>query len=64
MKTYFFICAFALCLIGCKNNSLDNWKGKYIFEERALEANAGYAMVMSWNLELDSISSEKLYGKL
>jgi len=46
----------SLTISGCSNshnsNNLDNWVGNYHYEETPVEANAGYAMVMDWNLTI------------
>lgn len=40
-------------LISCKSSStLQVWEGNYEYEEEPVEANAGYSMVMVWNLEV------------
>jgi hypothetical protein len=44
-----------LTLCKCSNHnstSIENWVGEYGFEETAVEANAGYSMVMDWSLSI------------
>ena len=53
LLTFSFI---SLTISGCSNshnsNDLDNWAGNYHYEETPVDANAGYAMVMDWNLSI------------
>ena len=48
---------FGLTFIGCfyndKPTNLDNWTGRYDYEEEPIEANAGYYMVMEWTLAIN-----------
>ena len=48
---------FCLTFIGSFNNekpgNLDNWTGHYNYEEKPVKANAGYYMVMKWDLSIE-----------
>jgi hypothetical protein len=44
----------ALFFNNCSNSkNLDGWIGKYIYEEETIKANAGYNMVMGWELSIE-----------
>ncbi|MDR6300778.1 DUF5991 domain-containing protein [Mesonia maritima] len=53
-----------LTFTSCEKNNLQKWKGNYLFFEEPVKALADYYQVMNWELKLDSLADEKIYGNL
>lgn len=50
-----------MLIISCSDNqNLNDWIGKYYYEEQPETALADYSMVMSWSIEIEKVEREYL----
>ena len=64
LRWSFFVVFLLLALTSCQKSSPKNWKGNYLYFEKPVKAIADYYQVMNWELSLDSLANDRIYGKL
>ncbi|WP_162984880.1 DUF5991 domain-containing protein [Mesonia aquimarina] len=60
----FLVIALLLALTSCQKTNPKKWKGNYLYFEKPVKAIADYYQVMNWELSLDSLANDKIYGSL
>lgn len=60
----FFVVFLLITLFSCQKTDPKKWRGNYLYFEKPVKAIADYYQVMNWELNLDSLANDKIYGKL